>query len=99
MNIKITSLHFKTDKKLETFIENKINKLEDLYNGLMGAEVSLKVENTTDSENKVADIRLLIPGHDLFAKKQTKSFEESVDKGVEALRRQLKKYKEKQKGE
>ena len=45
--------------------------------------------------NKIAEIKLLVPGQDLFVKKQAKSFEESTDLAVEALRRQVKKYKEK----
>jgi len=53
------------------------------------------LENTETPENKVAEIRLFIPGNDLYAKKQSKTFEESTDSVVEALRRQLSKYKDK----
>jgi putative sigma-54 modulation protein len=34
-----------------------------------------------------------VPGIELFAKKQSKSFEESTDEAIEALRRQLLKRK------
>ena len=98
MDIKIHSIHFDADKKLLDFIEAKVKKLILFYEGIIGAEVFLRLENDQSSENKVAEIRLDIPGNDVFAKKKTKSFEESIDNVVEALRRQLTKYKEKQRG-
>jgi putative sigma-54 modulation protein len=98
MKINITALHFKTDKKLEDYITEKVEKLSGLYEGLIGTEVTLRVDKNEKEGNKVAEIRLLIPGNDLFAKKQSKTFEQSTDVAVEALRKQLVKHKEKVKG-
>jgi putative sigma-54 modulation protein len=47
-------------------------------------------------ENKMVEIKLNIPGTQLFAKEHSDSFEAAADLAVEALRRQIKKYKEKQ---
>ncbi len=99
MNVRINSVHFKTDHKLDEFINQKVGKLSENYDAIIGSEVTLKVENAEDNVNKIAEIRLLVPGNDLFVKKQSKSFEESVDLGVEALKKQLVKYKQKQRGE
>jgi putative sigma-54 modulation protein len=99
MKVNINSVHFKTDKKLDSFITEKVEKLSDLYDGIIGSEVTLRVNNNEDHENKIAEIRLLVPGNDLFAKKQSKSFEEATDIAVDALRKQLSKHKEKQRGE
>jgi len=99
MKVSINSVHFKTDKKLDSFIIEKVEKLTDMYDGIIGGEVTLKVNNTVDPDNKVAEIRLLVPGNDLFAKKQSKSFEEATDNAVDALRKQLNKHKEKLRGE
>jgi putative sigma-54 modulation protein len=99
MKININSVHFKTDKKLDSFITEKVEKLSELYDGIIGSEVTLRVNNSDDLDNKVAEIRLLVPGNDLFAKKQSKSFEEATDIAVDALRKQLSKHKEKQRGE
>lgn len=93
MQVIISSLHFKADKKLLDFIKSKVEKLSDIYNNVLGSEVKLKLDNTSDGENKVTEIKLMIKGYDLFAKKQSKSFEESTDLAVEALKRQLKKHK------
>ena len=98
MDIKISSIHFDADKRLLDFIEKKVSKLVKFYEDIIGAEVILRLENAQDLENKVSEIRLIIPGYDLFAKKQSKSFEESTDVAIEALRQQILKHKEKQRG-
>ena len=54
---------------------------------------NLRLDKGDSHENKVAEIKLLVPGNDLFAKRQCKTFEEATDLAVEALRRQLKKQK------
>lgn len=95
MKIDIRSIHFKTDKKLEDFIIGKINKLSQFYDGVTGGEVFLKLDNNETSDNKITEIRLYVRGNDLYVKKQSTSFEESTDIAVQALRRQLIKYKEK----
>ena len=95
MKVNINSVHFKTDKKLDSFITGKLDKLSTYYDGLISSEVVLKLDNSNEHENKIAEIRLVIRGNDLFAKKQCKSFEEATDSAVEALRRQLKRHKEK----
>lgn len=96
MNIKIQSVHFDADGKLLEFIENKLSKLDHIYDQIVGAEVVLKIEKSEDSQNKVTDIKILISGNDLFSKRQAKTFEEATDLAVEALLKQLKRIKEKQ---
>ena len=95
MKVNINSVHFKADKKLLDFIEQKIDKLGVFYDGIVGSDVSLKVSNQHDKENKIAEIRLNVRGYDLFAKKQCDSFEEATDQAIEALRRQLTRHKDK----
>jgi putative sigma-54 modulation protein len=95
MKVNINSVHFKADQKLVTFIEQKIDKLSTYHDGIIGSDVMLKVLNQTDRDNKVAEVRLNVRGYDLFAKKQSASFEESTDHAVEALKKQLTKHKEK----
>ncbi len=93
MNVNIKSVHFRADKKLEGFIEKKIQKLSGLHEGLMGSEVILRLDNSDTRENKIAEIRLSLKGEKLFAKKQSKTFEESTDQAVDALKKQIEKYK------
>jgi putative sigma-54 modulation protein len=98
MNVRINAVKFDADIKLEEFIEKKLSKLSRYSDDIITAEVFLKLENTPDVENKVVEIKLEIPGNDLFARKQTKSFEESTDIVVDALKQQLLKHKEKLRG-
>ena len=93
MKVMINSVHFKADQKLEEFITEKVEKLCAKYSDVIGAEVTLKLNNIDTPDNKIADIRLVVRGYDLFASKQTKSFEESVDACLDALKKQLEKYK------
>ena len=97
MKIQINSVHFKADQKLEDFINRKVSKLGKMYNDVIGSDITLKVDKNESHENKIAEIRLVIPGYDLFAKKQGDSFEHATDTAVNALIKQLKKYKDKQK--
>ncbi len=98
MNIKIHSIHFDADAKLESFIQSKVKKLSQVYDEIIGAEIFLRLVKSQNLDNKVTEIKVDIPGSDLFAKKQSKTFEESTDLAVEALRRQLQKHKEKIRG-
>ena len=95
MDIKIHSIRFDASVKLLEFITSKIRKLIQFYDDIIGAEVYLRLDHSQDLENKVAEIKLSIPGNELFAKKQSKTFEESTDLCVEALRRQIRKHKTK----
>ena len=63
---------------------------------IVTSEVFFKVDNTQSVENKVAEVKVLIPGSELFAKKQSKSFEESVDLAIDALKKQIEKAKNKE---
>ena len=93
MKVKVSALHFDADQSLIDFASERINKLETFYDKIIDGEVVFKVDKSDRKENKVAEIKLNIPGKDLFASKQCKSFEEAVDQTVEALRRQLRKQK------
>ena len=99
MNIKINSVKFVANKKLEDFVNGKVNKLMLFYDDIISADVYLKLENTQDLNNKVTEIRLEIPGNDLFVKKQSNTFEKSTDNAVNALKRQITKHKEKLRGQ
>lgn len=95
MNITIESVHFDTAERLEEFINQKVGKLDQFSDSIIGAEVTLRLDKAETSENKVAEVALDIPGSNLFAKKQSKTFEEAIDSTCEALRKQLLKRKEK----
>jgi putative sigma-54 modulation protein len=95
MDVKTQSVNFDADKELISFVEIKVGKLKQYFDNIVGVESFLKVEKSDSFGNKIVEIKVLLPGKELFVKKQSKSFEEAVDESVEALRRQVVKYKEK----
>jgi putative sigma-54 modulation protein len=95
MKITVQSIHFTADKKLLEFIQKKVDKLETFFDHIISGEVYLKLENVDDEANKISEIKLLIPGNQIFAKEKCKTFEEATDLAVESLRKQIEKHKTK----
>ena len=93
MNVQIQSVKFDADRKLVEFVEHKMDKLDRFVERAIGADVILKLDKDHELGNKVATINLHIPGDDLVAESRGKSFEEAVDLSIEALKRQIDKYK------
>ena len=93
MEVQVQSINFNADQKLIAFIKERLSKLNVFYDQIIGSEVYLKIDKSDVNQNKIVEIKLNIPGKDLFAKKQCKSFEEATDVAIDALRRQLKKHK------
>jgi putative sigma-54 modulation protein len=95
MKITVQSIRFNADKKLLDFIQRKADKLETFYDHIINGEVYLKLENVEDEANKIAEIKLTLPGNQIFAKEQCKTFEEATDLAIESLRKQIEKHKQK----
>ncbi len=95
MKVNVNAVNFNVDRKLVDFVNERMGKLEKYYDKVVATDVFLKVESTSEKENKIVEIRVLVPGDDLMVKKQCKSFEEAVDSASEALERLLIKRKEK----
>ena len=95
MKIQVNAVRFTADQKLINFINEKVNKLELFYDNIINVEVFLRIDKEKAKLNKITEVRIHIPGKELFAKKQCSSFEEGIDLTVEALRKQVNKHKEK----
>jgi len=93
MKIQTQAIHFSADQKLLKFIEKKVSKLEQFFDKIISAEVILKLENTGKVKDKIAEIKLNVPGSVLFASESSKTFEESIDSSISSLKRQLAKHK------
>jgi len=95
MKVNVQSVNFNADQKLIDFIQTRLDKLEHFYDKIIYADVFLKVQKTSEKENKITEILLSIPGGDVMVKKRCKKFEECVDESISSLQRQLQKRKEK----
>jgi len=98
MNVQIHSVRFDADKKLIDFVHQKLDKLTQFGEGIVNAEVYLRLDKDQDRENKISEIKLELRGGPLFAKKQSKSFEVATDQAVNALKKQITRYKQKKRG-
>lgn len=94
MNVQIQAIRFDADRRLIEFVEAKMAKLDRFVERTTGADVILKLDKDNDKGNKVAVIRLEVPGDDLVAESRGKSFEEAVDDAIDALKKQIEKHKE-----
>lgn len=95
MNMNMQSVGFKADKSLEIFVNDKLRKLERYNDNITGYKVFLNLEKSDSLDNKVVEVSLKVPGEELFARKQSKSFEEATSLVADALRIQILKRKEK----
>ena len=95
MKVNTQSVNFTADSKLIDFIQNRMDKLDMYYDKVIKSDVYLKVENTSNKENKIFEARISVPGDSFIVKKQCKTFEEGADIAVSSLERQLKKRKQK----
>ncbi len=95
MKVFTQSVNFNADKELIKFVEEKVSLLAKYHDKIVDAEVFLKVQNTSDKENKFTEVKINIPGSELIIKRETKTFEEGVNAAVDNLKRQLKRSKEK----
>lgn len=96
MEIRIQSIHFDATEQLQAFVQKKVSKLEKYYEDIKKVEVSLKVVKPETADNKEAGVKVLVPNGEFYANKICDSFEQAVDECIEALEKQLVKYKEKQ---
>jgi putative sigma-54 modulation protein len=98
MKVVTHAVHFDADKKLLEFIERKLAKLEQFFDRIIGVDVYLKLESSSKVKDKVAEIKLNVPGATIIVKEISQSFEAAVDVALDSLKRQLIKYKEKERG-
>lgn len=96
MKVNVQSVNFNADKDLVMFVTKKVEALEKFHDKIVDAEVFLKVQQTSEKENKVAELKLNVPHHDLMVKKEAKTFEEGIVLCGDSMKRQLKKIKEKE---
>lgn len=95
MKVNVHAVNFTVDRKLVDFIQERVIKLEKFYDKIVSTDVFLKVEKTSEKENKIVEVKIHVPGDDFMVKKQCKTFEEGVELASESLERLLVKRKEK----
>jgi putative sigma-54 modulation protein len=92
MRIDIQANHIDVNQQLEDTIREKVGKLEHYFENIVDAIVYLREE----SDHKEVEIKLNVRDNTLFIKENGESFQAALDIAVDVMKKQLKKYKEKQ---
>ena len=95
MKVEIQSVKFDADKKLVDFIQAKMNKMYRFVENALSSQVTLKIDKDDEQGNKVAVVKIDVAGGELLAERRCKSFEEAIDLCLDAIKKQIDKYKEK----
>ena len=91
MKIEITARNFRFGRKVQEYIENELDRLEKLYDGIIDCHVILeKVKN-----DNIAEFIMRVYKKSLVTKDTSDDMFKSIDRAAEKLRRRLKKYKQK----
>lgn len=97
MKINVHSVHFTADQKLLAIIQSKLSKLEQFYDKIVSGEVFLRLDKgeKLKTHSKMLEIKINLPGGELFVKERGSTFEEAIDLALDRLKNQLKKFKDK----
>ncbi len=97
MKLQVHAVHFTADQKLLAFIQQKLSKLDQFYDRIVSGEVFLKLDkgDKFSTHSKLLEVKINLPGAVLFVKEMGQTFEEAVDLAIDALKNQLKKFKDK----
>ena len=93
MTIQTSAPQFRADAKLLAYIDEKLSRLSHVYDRIITCDVTLKLENSGRVRDKVAELRLNVPGATLVASESQRTFEAAVDLLSDKMRRQLRRYK------
>ncbi|OIQ21048.1 MAG: ribosomal subunit interface protein [Flavobacterium sp. MedPE-SWcel] len=95
MKVNVHAVNFSVDHKLVGFVQARLDKLEKYYDKIVYSDVFFKLDNTNGKANKIAEVKINVPGDEFMVKKQCKTFEEAVELAAGSMERLLVKRKQK----
>ena len=94
MRINFTARHYEPSKRLKDYAENEVQRLTKYYDGIIDCDIILDYQK----DIQIAQVSINVHGTRLNVTEKTEDIYKSIDKAVEKLERQLKRYKEKHSG-
>ncbi len=91
MQIRTTARHFDLTDDLKNFAEKHIEKLERYFNHIIDSHLILEMEKS----RMTAELKLKVYGTVLTSKHRSFDMYDSVEKVIDKMESQLKRYKEK----
>jgi putative sigma-54 modulation protein len=95
VNVTVTLRHSSNHSDIEEYARNAVLAFTRVFPGIISCHVILDHQKNDFEKNKLAEITVHVPQNVLVAKEGGANYEQAIDTCVEALSRQLKKYKEK----
>ncbi len=98
MDTHFNYVHVSASDRLESFTQEKLDKLKRHYDFIVSADVYFKTENSTANDmGRICEIRLSVPGPEIFVASNEENFDKAIYKTIADLKRKLQKRKEKMK--
>lgn len=95
MKVSVKSIHFSADSKLIHYVEQKLEKLNRVFDKIFEVEVHLKLQDTGGKiREKITEVHMHLPGGWIVDKKTGKTFENALNASMNTLRRQVVRHKE-----
>ncbi|XCF07401.1 ribosome-associated translation inhibitor RaiA [Tamlana crocina] len=94
MAVNIQYVDVDISETLSEFTKEKLEKLFNRYEFLIGATVHFKKDENHHDAGKICNIELSLPGPRIFATSEEHNYEVAVRETISDLERQLKKRKE-----
>lgn len=95
MKTTIQTPDFKATQELLDFVDAKVQRLEHIHDRVIEARICLKLDKSSTRDNKICEIRLVIPGNDLFVERKSHTFEIAATEAADAVKHQLLKWRDK----
>ncbi len=95
VNVQVTLRHTNNHRDIEVYARDAVQALGRIFSGIVNAHVILDHQKNDFEKNKLAEITIHIPQNVLVSKEAAGTYEQAIDRCVDSLGRQLKKYKEK----
>lgn len=93
MKVDIRFVNAVQNDSLEEQLQEKLDSLERKYDWIIDAQAFFKDEKHPNEENYVCEIKLSVPGQQLFASSNEINFNKSINQTIQQLGMQLEKLK------
>jgi len=94
MKTTFTARHFDASQQLKEYSVDSVQKLDQFFDRIVACDIILE-PTPDDEEPQQAELNVKIPQKLLNAKEKAPTYEQAVNRVVENVIRQLKKYKNK----
>lgn len=95
MKVLFTARHFSASESLQSYCEQAVQKLSKFHDGIQEVEIVASPDANIDSPQHI-EVSVKVPGTVLIASESSETYETAINKVVDNLKRQIKKYKDKQ---